>query len=229
MSKRGRGACPMCQHQYANKYKPEHCECGAYLGGKYAPKQQKKTPAPDAVEIINNVFSTKTSSRNDRCLVTREGLQWICLHAKCLKDRATFVSSGNAEGFACKHINQAKNGNVCKPLDHWTPKSTDIDQYEAGQMVQADMRKVVDGLNPSTPAVITVCEDRFLVYGPPTATNTMGYSHVRKEEAALFCVSRDCKTCVAYCKSEKQKDICIHLHLLLLYNKVTHIGYSAKR
>ena len=48
----------------------------------------------------------------------------------------------------------------------------------------------------------------------------MGYCHVRKEEANLLCASKDCKGCVARCKSEKQKNICIHLHLLLLYNKV---------
>lgn len=164
MSKRGRGICPNCQHQYANKYKPENCECGAYLGGKFVPKQLKKAPAPDAVEIIKNVFSTKTSSRNDRCLVTREGQQWICLHANCLKDRAVFVSSGKAERFACKHVDQVKKGNVSKALDTWTPKRTDVDQYEAGQTIQAEIQKVVDGLEPNLPAVITVCERTDSLY-----------------------------------------------------------------
>lgn len=137
------------------------------------------------------------------------------------------MSLGKAERFACKHADQVKKGNVSKALDTWTPKWIDIDQYEAGQTIQAEIKKVVDGLEPNLPAVFTVCEDRFLVYGPPTSTNTMGYSHVRKEEKALFCVSKDCKGCVARCKSEKQTNICIHIHLLLLFDKVIlHTVYN---
>ena len=131
------------------------------------------------------------------------------------------MSAGNAEGFACNHINLARKGTVSKPVDMWTPTTLDINNYEGGQLVQTHLTNVVHGLTPPQAAVITVCEDRFVVFGPPTATNTMGYCHVRKEEANLFCASKDCKACVARCKSEKQKNICIHLHLLLLYNKVT--------
>lgn len=213
MSKRGKGTCTMCRQQYANKYKPEYCPCGAFLGGQYVPQKKKKMSAPEAVEIIRNVFSAKTSSRNDRCLVVREGEEWICLHGNCLKDRATFVSAGNAEGFACKHINLLKTGTVAKPVDVWTPATLEIDSYDGGPTVQTRLKDVVQGLSPTQPAVITVCENRFVVYGPPTATNTMGYCHIRKEEANLLCTSKDCKACVARCKSEK--------HLLLMYNKVT--------
>ena len=66
MSKRGKGTCPMCQQQYANKCKPEYCPCGAYLGEQYVPKKKKRMYAPEAVEIVTNVFSAKTSSKNDR-------------------------------------------------------------------------------------------------------------------------------------------------------------------
>ena len=231
MSKRGKGTCLSCQHEYANKYKPEFCECGFYYGGKYVPsaaaaKKAKSIPFPDAVEVITNVYSSKTSSRNDRCLTVREGLNWICLHPDCLKNRAVFVSGERAEMFACKHVNLVKSGPVSKPLDIWTPTDFDIGNYEAGDIVQTQMKKVVESLKTAYPAVITVCEDRFVVYGSPTATNTIGYCHVRKEGTNLLCASKDCKACVARCKKRKQKGVCLHLHLLLLYNKVTQKVFS---
>jgi len=204
MSKRGKGTCAICQQQYGNRNKPTYCSCGAYLGGHSIPEKKK-------------IISAKTSSRNDRCLVMKEGKQWIYLCANCLRDRAAFVTSGYADGFACNHINLARKGTVSKPTNIWTPTESDIDNYEGGQSVQTQLKSVVQGLTPPQPAVITVCEDRFVVFGPPTATNTMGYCHVRKEEANLLCASKDCQGCVARCKSEKQKNICIHLHLLLLY------------
>ena len=231
MPKRGKGTCSSCQHEYANKYKPEFCICGSYLGGKYVPstaaaKKAKTVPIPDAVKVITNVFSTKTSSRNDRCLIVREGLNWVCLHPDCLKNRAAFVSAERAEMFACKHVNLAKSGPISKPLDIWTPTDFDIGNYEAGEIVQTEMKKVVQSIKTGSPAVITVCEDRFVVYGSPTASNTIGYCHVRKEGANLLCASKDCKTCVARCKKGKQKGVCLHLHLLLLYNKVTEKVFS---
>ena len=220
MSKRGKGTCATCQQQYGNRNKPAYCSCGAYLGGHFIPKKKKIISAPEVVQLVRNIYSAKTSSRNDRCLVMKEGQQWICLRANCLRDRAAFVSSGNADGFDCNHINLARKGAVSKPTDIWTPTESDIESYEGGQSVQTELKRVVQGLTPPQPAVITVCEDRFVVFGLPTATNTLGYCHVRKEEANLLCASKDCQGCVARCKSEKQKNICIHLHLLLLYNKV---------
>lgn len=131
------------------------------------------------------------------------------------------MSAERAEKFACKHVNLVKSCTVSKPLDIWTPTDLDIGNYEAGEIVQTELKKVVQSLNPASPAVITVCEDRFVVYGSPAATNTIGYCHVRKEGTNLLCASKDCKACVARCKKGKQKGVCLHLHLLLLYNKVT--------
>ena len=220
MSKRGKGTCTICQQQYGNRNKLAYCSCGAYLGGHFISKKKKIISAPEVVELLRNIYSAKPSSRNDRCLVMKEGKQWICLRANCLRDTAAFVSSGNADGFACNHINLARKSTVSKPTDIWTPTESDIDNYESGQSVQTQLKSVVQGLTPPQLAVITVCEDIFVVFGPPTTTNTMGYCHVRKEEANLLCASKDCKGCVSRCKSERQKNICIHLHLLLLYNKV---------
>ena len=112
MSKRGKGTCATCQQQYGNRNKPAYCSCGAYLGGHFIPKKKKIISAPEVVQLVRNIYSAKTSSRNDRCLVMKEGQQWICLRANCLRDRAAFVSSGNADGFACNHINLARKGAV---------------------------------------------------------------------------------------------------------------------
>jgi len=105
MSKGGKVICSSCQHEYTNKYKPEFSQCGGkYVGRKYVPSTANKAktiPIPDAVKVITNVFSTKTSSRNDHSLTVREGLNWICLHPDCLKNRAAFVSVERAEIFPC--------------------------------------------------------------------------------------------------------------------------------
>jgi len=80
-----------------------------------------------------------------------------------------------------------KSGSISKPLDIWTPTDFDIGNYKAGEIVQTEIKKVVESLNTASPAVITICEDRFVVYGSPTATNTIGYCHAQKEDTT-FCV-----------------------------------------
>lgn len=81
MSKRGKGTCTICQQQYGNRNKPAYCSCRAYLGEHFISKKKKIISAPEVVELLRNIYSAKPSSRNDRCLVMKEGKQWICLRA----------------------------------------------------------------------------------------------------------------------------------------------------
>lgn len=226
MSGRGKGACPQCSLPYANRYKPDFCSCGFQLGGSFEPKTKKRKineGNTEVVEVLPRVYSTKSSTRNDRCIVTKttDNL-WICLHKDCLKMRATFVLANNPKAFNCDHVALVERGPVSEPQDTWTPTEANITSFtECSETVKADIKRVVDSLKPDQPIVISVCENKYLVFGHPSATNTIGYCHVTKADGKLFCASKDCKSSVAKCKHVRQKELCLHLHTILLYNKTT--------
>ena len=233
MSGRGKGTCSKCGAEYANRYKPKFCQCGYFLGGNYEPpaKKAKSLGIVEVVEVLPLVYSTTSSSRNDRCIVMKtDNRHWVCLHKECLKTRATFVSAGTPEGFECGHVTRVQSGSVSKPLDAWSPASADIDNFtECSPSVRVEIKRIVSSLRPNQPAVICVCENKYLVFGPPSATNTIGYCHVTKAESKLFCASKDCTSSVAKCKHERQKEMCLHLHLLLLYNKISRKVFSVDK
>ena len=43
-----------------------------------------------AVHVHEELFSVRTSSRDDRCFVLKEGDFWICLHPECKNLRAMY-------------------------------------------------------------------------------------------------------------------------------------------
>ena len=98
-TKRGYGECPQCQKSCSTRWKPVHCkECGFHLGGTKEPAAKKtKSCCPSAVVVAStvemSVISTKTSARDDRCFVVKEGDSVFCMHKECMNVRATFVSS----------------------------------------------------------------------------------------------------------------------------------------
>ena len=108
-TKRGFGSCPGCGECYPRRWKPVSCaKCGFHLGGHQQPSSQKpRRLCPAAVLILDRgrdkVFSVQASSRDDRCFILQEGSASICTHKECLAARASFVSSGRAEEFLCKH------------------------------------------------------------------------------------------------------------------------------
>ena len=100
--KRGSGNCSNCCNLYYNKYKPSNCgKCNFFIGGSYVAKSKKqKVDIPEAVQISENIFSIRTTYRNDRCFVSRndEG-HWICLYHTCKEKRAMFCNSGIVNSF----------------------------------------------------------------------------------------------------------------------------------
>ena len=48
-------------------------------------------------------FSSKTSTKDDRCFVVKEGDSVFYLQQQCIDVQATFVSSGRAANSSCKH------------------------------------------------------------------------------------------------------------------------------
>ena len=62
---------------------PQNCsKCGYELGGS-VPAKVPKLSCPSAVRIHKDLFSVKTSFRDDRCFVLKEGDFWICLCPEC--------------------------------------------------------------------------------------------------------------------------------------------------
>ena len=106
---RGQGACPNCSTTYSSRWKPSNCsKCGFELGGSpSAPKAQMG--CPPAVNLCGGLYSIRTSSRDDRCLVYTENNLWICLHPDCKDVRAAYISSDRAREFTCQHIKQVSD------------------------------------------------------------------------------------------------------------------------
>lgn len=63
------------------------------------------------------------------------------------------MSGERAEMFACKHVNLVKSSPVSKPLDNWTPTDFDNGNYEACEIVQTQMKKVVESLKTASPVI----------------------------------------------------------------------------
>ena len=80
-------------------------ECGYDLGGTNQPAPKKpKRNCPSAVLFVGSShFSCKTSTKDDRCFFIKEGESVFCSQKQCMDVRATFVSSGRAANFSCKH------------------------------------------------------------------------------------------------------------------------------
>ena len=83
-SGRGQGACPNYSTTYSSRWKPSNCsKCGFELGGSAPVSKAQKMCCPPAVNICGGLYSIRTSSRDDRCLVYSENNLWICLHPDC--------------------------------------------------------------------------------------------------------------------------------------------------
>ena len=102
-SGRGQGACPNCSTTYSSRWKPANCpKCGFELGGSAPVAKAQKMCCPPAVNICGALYSIRTSSRDDRCLVYSENNLWICLHSDCKDVRAAYVSKYGGSEVTCR-------------------------------------------------------------------------------------------------------------------------------
>ena len=93
-SSRAQGACPNCSTTYSSRWKPSNCsKCGFELGGSAPVSKAQKMCCPPALNICGGLYSIRTSSTDDRCLVYSENNLWICLHPDCKGVRAAYVLS----------------------------------------------------------------------------------------------------------------------------------------
>ena len=55
--------------------------CGFALGGTFEPSRKKYSP--HAVEVSEDIYSVKTSTKDDRCFVTTDSSLWFCSAENC--------------------------------------------------------------------------------------------------------------------------------------------------
>ena len=213
-SGRGQGACPNCSATYSSRWKPSNCsKCGFELGGSAPVSKAQKMCCPSAVNICGGLHSIRTSSRDDRCLVYSENNLWICLHPDCKDVRAAYVSSDRAVDFTCQHIKQVSDS--VGVLDKYNLTAAKIAAYPCDTLTKALLDNISIPL--AREAVYKVSDRSYVVYGPPSATNTLGVCYVKVEKAKKVGTAFhkcSCKGFVAKAKQEKSRALCVHLHVL---------------
>ena len=213
-SGRGQGACPNCSTTYSSTWKPSNCsKCGFELGGSAPVSKAQKMCCPSAVNICCWLYSIRTSSRDDRCLVYSENNLWICLHPDCKDVRAAYVSSDRAVDFTCQHIKQVSES--VRVLHMYNLTAAKIAAYPCDAVTKAMLHNISIPLGRE--AVYKVSDRSYVVYGPPSATNTLGFCHVKVENAKKVGTAFhkcSCKGFVSKAKQEKSRALCVHLHVL---------------
>ena len=191
MSNRGRGSCPRCGEGYSNRAKPPSCpNCDYELGGKFQPKKAKSDSAP-IVEICHGLFSCRTTGRDDRCFVTNRDGIWLCTREDCKLSRSIHVNTGLLKEYQCEHIKLAKNYSNASPLRVFTPV---LDSYPCSDSIRQELLEIMESLPSNMPSVVQVSEQSFAVFGPATASNPLGFCHVKKRiiksRVGMFAVAK---------------------------------------
>ena len=184
-----------------------------------------------------SVYSCKTSNLNDRCLVIKdcrhESPSTICLHHLCKQARAVMMNSSSSSLFTCEHVKTIES--AVQPEKRYFDLP-DLQGYKCGDTVRSDLLRLGE-LSGNLPLAVKVSPLMFCVFGHVSSNNPAGYCHVKVQEDALKCYSKDCKTFVAKAKQNKAKNICIHVHVLIslgiisdeTVEKTTSIAASASR
>ncbi|KXJ09785.1 HMG domain-containing protein 3 [Exaiptasia diaphana] len=226
-TRRGKGSCPKCGTDYPCRYKPEKCsKCDFHLGGSFQPKKPKRAKAccPDVVEVVSqSIYSVKTSSKDDRCFVVKEGKDVICLHNDCKMLRSSRLASGQLEKFICKHVELINSTALDPPEVYFLSKSS-IDTYSGGESAKSMLMELLKSVPEKQPSIVRASEKSLVVMGQPSATNPIGYCHVgiesnESEQFQMKCKSKGCRQFVSKSKQMKARITCEHLHVIycLLY------------
>ena len=170
--------------------------------------------SPLAVKVAKDIFSVKTSNRDDCCFVAKDGKMWMCLHEACKEKRATYCSSNMLHSFTCQHIHHVEQ-EIQAPLKVSVEDVAKIHIYSCSDQIKASLTAIVN--ERSGPMVTKVSEKCFAVHGPPTASKTLGFCHVRLSNSGLVCTGKDCRGVASTGKQCKVKSLCLHLHVLLCF------------
>ena len=184
-----------------------------------------------------SVYSCKTSNHDDRCLVIKDcrydSPSTICLHHLCKQARAVRVNSSSSSLFTCEHVKNIES--AVQPEKRYFD-FPDLQGYQCGDTMRSDLLRLRE-LSGNLPLAVNVSPLMFFFFGLVSSNNPAGYCHVKVQENALRCCSKDCKTFVAKAKQNKAKNICIHVHVLIslgiisngTFEKTASIAASASR
>ena len=86
-----------------------------------------------------------------------------------------------------------------------------IDSYPCDQATKAALNR----LKQSNTAPVQVSSVSFCLNGVATASNSVGFYHIRNTNSKFFCTSLDCARFATKTKAAKHKKICMHQHVLL--------------
>ena len=158
-----------------------------------------------------NIYSVKTSTHDDRCLVIVDQEGSICSHHICKQQRAVHINSQKISEFKCDHIIQV--GSASPPLKVYDDIG-DMSVYAADNPTKNLLSEAKISANDLAIAV-QVSPTMYCVFGLATANSPSGYCHVKVNDQQIRCCSKDCKSIVARTKQLKSKSICMHVHILL--------------
>ena len=123
------------------------------------------------------------------------------------------MSSDRAMEFTCQQIKQVPDS--IRILEMFNLTAAKIAAYPC----DAPTKSIV--YNISIPlgleAVYKVSSRTYVVYGPPSATNTLGFCRIKVEntkKAGTAFHKCSCKGFVSKAKQEKSRALCVHLHVL---------------
>ena len=110
-----------------------------------------------------------------------------CLASKCKDARATYVNSGKAEKFTCAHIEQCSS--AVRPMANFALSDKLINDYLCDQATKTALLQLKEISIGS--AAFQVSSVSYCVNGFPSASNSVGYCHVRKSDSRFSCASPD--------------------------------------
>ena len=113
--------------------------------------------------------------------------------------------------FTCEHIELIEQG-YSQPLEVSIDDEEKIKTYPCSEPTKSSLSTIFKK-HPG-PMVSKVSDKCYAVNGPPTASNPIGFCHVRINNSDLICTSKDCHGFGSKAKQLKVKKLCIHLHIV---------------
>ena len=110
------------------------------------------------------IYSTNTSTHDDRCLFVIGSNCKICHHQTCKNQRAILANSQKLEEFDCKHLK------VFKDLSMFA-------SYPCDDTTKAKLMQLHKKCGEILPIAVQVSTTMYCVFETPTANNTVGYCH----------------------------------------------------
>ena len=181
-----------CHQEYFNRSKPPKCpKCDYFLGGTFnGPRKKVKSASPALVDYTLVCFHAE---RLDMIAVLLQ-FAAVCGYALA-KSGVTFLVD------MASHYECAEAHANCDPVAVYQPR---ISSYPCSESVRDKLREVAASLPGDTPPVVHVFEQPFAVFSLPTASNPLGFCHVKKEgktKIGYVCTAKDQSTKQWRCKS----------------------------